>query len=39
MDDALPDEPSELISRPPQREDVVSLCRELFAVEGRLPPE
>ncbi len=29
MDDALPDEAEELISRPPQREDVVALCREL----------
>ena len=29
MDDALPDGSSELISRPPQREDVVGLCREL----------
>ncbi len=29
MDDAPPDEAEELISRPPQREDVVGLCREL----------
>ena len=29
MDDALPDEAEGLISRPPQREDVVGLCREL----------
>lgn len=29
MDDALPDEAQELISRLPQREDVVGLCREL----------
>jgi len=29
MDDELPDEAEELISRPPQREDVVGLCREL----------
>ena len=29
MDDALPDEAEELISRPPQREDVVALCLEL----------
>ena len=29
MDDALHDEAPELISRPPQQEDVVSLCREL----------
>lgn len=29
MDDALPDETAELISRPPQREDVVGICREL----------
>jgi predicted nucleotidyltransferase len=29
MDDALHDEASELISRPPQQEDVVNICREL----------
>ena len=29
MDDELPDEAEELISRPPQRDDVVGLCREL----------
>jgi len=29
MDNALPDESAELTSRPPQREDVVGLCREL----------
>jgi hypothetical protein len=29
MDDELPDEAEKLISRPPQREDVVGLCREL----------
>ena len=29
MDDALPNEAEELISRPPLREDVVGLCREL----------
>lgn len=29
MDHALPDGAEELISRPPQREDVVGLCREL----------
>ena len=29
MDDPLHDEAPELISRPPQQEDVISLCREL----------
>lgn len=35
MDDALPDDSPELISRPPQREDVVALCRELNRVGAR----
>ncbi len=35
MDDALPDDSQELISRPPQREDVVGLCRELNRVGAR----
>lgn len=35
MYDALHDEASDLISRPPQQEDVVSFCRELNRLGAR----